>query len=78
MAVCPQSVVGDRGQSSSLASRWHFASSGNDTSAGRKARRARAVDLMIAAIACSVDLPLYTKNPKDFAALEGLVEIVAV
>ncbi len=33
---------------------------------------------MIAAIACSVDLPLYTKNPKDFAALEGLVEIVAV
>ena len=47
-------------------------------SAGRKARGARAVDLMIAAIACSVDLPLYTGNPKDFAALEGLVEIVAV
>lgn len=47
-------------------------------SAGRKARGARAVDLMIAAIACSVDLPLYTRNPKDFAALEGLVEIVAV
>ena len=47
-------------------------------SAGRKARGARAVDLMIAAIACSVALPLYTRNPKDFAALEGLVEIVAV
>lgn len=47
-------------------------------SAGRKARGARAVDLMIAAIACSVDLPLYTRNPKDFAALDGVVEIVAV
>ena len=48
------------------------------TSAGRKARGARAVYLMIAAIACSVGLPLYTRNPKDFAALEGLVDIVAV
>ncbi len=47
-------------------------------SAGRKARGARAVDLMIAAIACSVDLPLYTRNPKDFAALDELVDIVAV
>ncbi len=47
-------------------------------SAGRKARGARAVDLMIAAIACSVGLPLYTRNPKDFAALEDLVEVVAV
>ena len=45
---------------------------------GRDARGARAVDLMIAAIACSVDLPLYTRNPSDFAALEGVVEIVAV
>jgi predicted nucleic acid-binding protein len=45
---------------------------------GRKARGARAVDLMIAAIACSVNLPLYTRNPNDFAALEGLVEVVAV
>jgi predicted nucleic acid-binding protein len=47
-------------------------------SAGRKARGARAVDLMIAAIACSVDLPLYTRNPSDFATLEDLVEIVPV
>ncbi len=47
-------------------------------SAGRKARGARAVDLMIAAIACSLDLPLYTRNPKDFAALDGVVQIVAV
>ncbi len=47
-------------------------------SAGRKARGARAVDLMIAAIACSVDLPLYTRNPSDFVALEDLVEIVSI
>ena len=47
-------------------------------SAGRKARGARAVDLMIAAIACSVDLPLYTRNPSDFAAQEELVEIVSI
>jgi predicted nucleic acid-binding protein len=46
--------------------------------AGRKARGARAVDLMIAAIACSLDLPLYTRNPDDFAALGGLVDIMTV
>ncbi len=46
--------------------------------AGRKARGARAVDLMIAAIACSVELPLYTRNPDDFAALDGLVDVVAI
>jgi len=33
---------------------------------------------MIAAIACSVELPLYTREPDDFAALEGLVEVVAI
>ena len=46
--------------------------------AGRKARGARSVDLMIAAIACSVELPLYTRNPDDFAALNGLVDVVAI
>lgn len=46
--------------------------------AGRKARGARAVDLMIAAIACSFELPLYTRNPGDFAALDGLVEVIAI
>ena len=46
--------------------------------AGRKARGARAVDLMIAAVACSVGLPLYTRNPNDFAALHGLVDIIAI
>ncbi|HZB40592.1 MAG TPA: type II toxin-antitoxin system VapC family toxin [Ilumatobacter sp.] len=47
-------------------------------SAGRKARGARAVDLLIAAAACAAELPLYTRNPDDFQALEGLVHIVAV
>ncbi|MEZ5412589.1 MAG: type II toxin-antitoxin system VapC family toxin [Acidimicrobiales bacterium] len=46
--------------------------------AGRKARGARAVDLMIAATASSTGLPLYTRNPEDFRALGDLVEIVAV
>ena len=47
-------------------------------SVGRKARGTRAVDVMIAAIACSVGLPLYTRNPGDFAALGDLVEIIAI
>lgn len=46
--------------------------------AGRKARGTRAVDLLIAATACSANLPLYTRNPDDFAALDGLVEIIAL
>lgn len=45
---------------------------------GRKARGARAVDLFIAATACSLGLPLYTRNPDDFRALDGLIEIIAV
>lgn len=46
--------------------------------AGRKARGARAVDLLIAATACSAGLPLYTRNPDHFRALHELVEIVHV
>lgn len=45
---------------------------------GRKARGARAVDLLIAATACSMGLPLYTRNPDDFEALQGLVEVIAL
>ena len=46
--------------------------------AGRKARGRRAFDLLIAATALAVELPLYTRNRGDFAELDGLVEVVAV
>lgn len=41
--------------------------------AGRKARGRRAVDLLIAATALASELPLYTRNPDDFAHIDGLV-----
>lgn len=46
--------------------------------AGRKARGARAVDLLIAATALAADLPLYTRNIGDFKGLETLVEVIGV
>lgn len=46
--------------------------------AGRKARGARAMDLLIAATALEAGLPLFTRNPDDFKALETLVDIVRV
>ena len=45
------------------------------TAAGRKARGARAVDLLIAATALAAELPLYTRNGDDFVGLDGLVDI---
>ena len=46
--------------------------------AGRKARGARPLDLLIAATARAAELPLYTRDPDDFAILGDLVEIVTV
>lgn len=46
--------------------------------AGRKARGARSVDLLIAATALAAGLPLYTRNGDDFRALEDLLEIIVV
>ncbi|WP_043848226.1 type II toxin-antitoxin system VapC family toxin [Amycolatopsis keratiniphila] len=38
----------------------------------------RRMDLMIAAIASSRELPLYTRNEDDFKGLGGMVEVVAI
>jgi predicted nucleic acid-binding protein len=46
--------------------------------AGRKARGARSLDLLIAATALATDLPLYTRNPSDFRGIRSFVEVVAV
>lgn len=48
------------------------------TAAGRKARGARAVDLLVAATALANGLPLYTRNGDDFRALESLVDVVVL
>jgi len=45
---------------------------------GRKARDARAIDLLIAATACASGLPLYTRNFDDFRGLENIVEVVSI
>jgi len=45
---------------------------------GRKARGARAVDLLIAATALSAGLPLYTRNGDDFRALEDLIDVIVL
>jgi predicted nucleic acid-binding protein len=46
--------------------------------AGRNARGARSLDLLIAATALASNIPLYTRNPEDFRGIESLVEIVAI
>lgn len=47
-------------------------------SSGRKARGRRSFDLLIAATALAHDLPLYTRNPDDFAGLKALIDVITV
>ncbi len=47
-------------------------------STSRKARGARAVDLLIAATAAAAALPLYTRNVDDFRGLDDVVVVVGV
>ncbi|MGW4842190.1 PIN domain-containing protein [Nocardia brasiliensis] len=46
--------------------------------ASKRDPRPRKMDLMIAAIASSRGLPLFTRNSADFRCLESMVEIVPV
>lgn len=48
------------------------------TIAAKRDPRPRRMDLMIAAVASSRDLPLYTRNIDDFAGLGDMVTVVAV
>lgn len=45
---------------------------------GRKARGRRAFDLLIAATALSAELPLYSRNPRDFRDIDSLLEVIPV
>ncbi|HEY3830880.1 MAG TPA: type II toxin-antitoxin system VapC family toxin [Acidimicrobiia bacterium] len=47
-------------------------------SGGRKARGARAVDLLIAAVALANAIPVYTRNADDLRALDALIDVVAL
>jgi predicted nucleic acid-binding protein len=40
--------------------------------------RSRFTDLLIASTAAANDLPLYTRNPDDFRALQGILKVVAI
>jgi predicted nucleic acid-binding protein len=46
--------------------------------AAGQSSRARLADLLIASTAAAHELPLYTRNPSDFAALERIVKVVAI
>jgi predicted nucleic acid-binding protein len=46
--------------------------------AAGRSPKPRRIDLMIAATAASVDLPLYTRNPDDFKGIESSVFVVPV
>ncbi len=46
--------------------------------AGRKTRGRRAFELLIAATAVASGLPLYTRNPNDFADLSEILQVVSI
>ena len=48
------------------------------TKAAGRTGRTRLADLLIAANAASLGLPLYTRNPGDFTGLDGIVRVVGV
>ena len=48
------------------------------TKGAARSHRARVADLLIAATAAAHGLPLYTRNPSDFAGLESIVTVIAV
>jgi predicted nucleic acid-binding protein len=46
--------------------------------ASGRTSRARLADLLIASTAAANGLPLYTRNPSDFAGLEGIVTVRSI
>lgn len=56
---------------------WHGTFMAMDRRAGRNPR-ARMADLAIAATAKTLGAPVVTRNPRDFASVADLVEIIAV
>lgn len=48
------------------------------TKALGRSSRTRLADLLIASIAAANNLPLYTRNPTDFAGLDQIVAVIAV
>jgi predicted nucleic acid-binding protein len=52
-----------------------FATVAHAVKAAGRQPRARIMDLWIAATALALEIPLYTRNPKDFEGLQSLVEV---
>jgi predicted nucleic acid-binding protein len=46
--------------------------------AARQTSRSRFADLLIAATAAAAGLPVYTRNPSDFEALQAIVKVVTI
>jgi predicted nucleic acid-binding protein len=46
--------------------------------AAGQSSRSRLVDLLIASTTAANSLPLYTRNPDDFKALNGIVKVIAI